>query len=179
MKLRLSDVPAEGRLYTGEEPPVILGLESQEDIRVLSGTRYELRAYNVPGALYVKGSIEVDAELICSRCGQKFTTTVRDTQMECARELTLGDAPTLVPDPVDPAVIVPELADSEDRSDPECVDLTGDIREAMILALPLYPVCQPECRGLCPKCGTDLNKASCRCCTESDGRWGMLDTLHL
>ena len=39
----------------------------------------------------------------------------------------------------------------------DTVDLTGPIRDEVALAIPVRPVCRPDCRGLCPTCGTDLN----------------------
>jgi uncharacterized protein len=55
----------------------------------------------------------------------------------------------------------------------------GDaVREELILALDPFHVCDPSCRGLCPRCGTNLNQQSCGCVTEeSDPRWDVLRTL--
>jgi uncharacterized metal-binding protein YceD (DUF177 family) len=61
----------------------------------------------------------------------------------------------------------------------ESVDLTEDIRESMILAFPHYPVCNPECKGLCPQCGVNLNNAPCSCQPPADDRWAGLDGLNL
>jgi uncharacterized protein len=43
------------------------------------------------------------------------------------------------------------------------LDLREDAREALLLELPITPRCREECRGLCPKCGTDLNPGPCAC----------------
>jgi uncharacterized protein len=52
------------------------------------------------------------------------------------------------------------------------------VREAIILSLPLKPLCSEECKGLCPICGTDLNKSHCHCVIEkTDPRWDMLKGL--
>ncbi|MGH9405027.1 MAG: YceD family protein [Terriglobia bacterium] len=45
----------------------------------------------------------------------------------------------------------------------EGVNLTEVVKEQIILALPMKVVCNPDCRGLCPVCGANLNTASCRC----------------
>jgi uncharacterized protein len=43
------------------------------------------------------------------------------------------------------------------------------------LSLPSSPVCRPDCKGLCPHCGQDLNEGSCDCHTEAvDPRWAAL-----
>jgi uncharacterized protein len=43
------------------------------------------------------------------------------------------------------------------------IDLSPDIREEIILDYPLKPLCNPDCKGLCPKCGKDLNEGECNC----------------
>lgn len=43
------------------------------------------------------------------------------------------------------------------------IDLNPDIREEIILDYPIKPLCSIECKGLCPKCGSDLNKGPCGC----------------
>ena len=43
----------------------------------------------------------------------------------------------------------------------DVLDITEDIRQEVLLAYPMVPVCQPECRGLCKICGQNLNTASC------------------
>lgn len=58
------------------------------------------------------------------------------------------------------------------------LDLGQAVREEVILAMNPYVVCTPECRGLCPKCGTDLNEGSCDCTEEEvDPRWAALREL--
>jgi uncharacterized protein len=56
------------------------------------------------------------------------------------------------------------------------IDLWPDLREAMMLALPMKPLCAEDCRGICPTCGKDLNIGKCRCGKGSmDPRWeGLL-----
>ena len=56
----------------------------------------------------------------------------------------------------------------------------GDlVREAVILALPLKPLCSGDCKGLCPVCGADLNRSQCDCVREKTdwctGRFRLLD----
>jgi uncharacterized protein len=59
------------------------------------------------------------------------------------------------------------------------VDVTADIHDALILALPMKILCREECRGLCPKCGADLNYEDCQCSKEIiDPRWSSLEALR-
>ena len=51
-------------------------------------------------------------------------------------------------------------------------------REALILALPLKPLCREQCRGLCPHCGTNRNDSECNCSVAiPDPRWDALKQL--
>jgi uncharacterized protein len=50
--------------------------------------------------------------------------------------------------------------------------------EQIQLNVPMKPLCQPECRGLCPVCGTDWNEGACSCAgSEPDARWAALAAL--
>ena len=62
----------------------------------------------------------------------------------------------------------------------EEIDLDPLIREALLLALPLAPLCEAACQGICPTCGADLNEGPCGCPPAGrDPRWAALDDLHL
>jgi uncharacterized protein len=43
------------------------------------------------------------------------------------------------------------------------LDLSNDIREEIVLDYPIKPLCGVQCKGLCPKCGENLNQATCKC----------------
>jgi uncharacterized protein len=58
------------------------------------------------------------------------------------------------------------------------IDLGHLMREQMYLALPMKPLCRPDCRGLCPTCGANLNQAQCACKNEwEDPRLAVLKKL--
>ncbi len=80
---------------------------------------------------------------------------------------------------------VRELFESEPRPGesyplgPEQLDLEPMVREAVLLELPLVPLCQDDCAGLCPKCGARLAAGPCSCPSEiRDPRWAALDALR-
>ena len=57
----------------------------------------------------------------------------------------------------------------------ESIDVDALVREQIQLALPIRNLCDEACKGLCPVCGADLNKAPCLCHPESrDPRWDAL-----
>jgi uncharacterized protein len=57
------------------------------------------------------------------------------------------------------------------------VDLTPLLREELILATPLAPLCRPDCAGLCPVCGEDLNLRPHAHDEAVDQRWSALREL--
>jgi uncharacterized protein len=59
------------------------------------------------------------------------------------------------------------------------IDLEPMLRDAIMLALPLNPLCHPDCKGLCARCGKDLNEGACGCTDDdSDPRWAALSELR-
>ncbi|MBI4417285.1 MAG: DUF177 domain-containing protein [Ignavibacteriales bacterium] len=59
--------------------------------------------------------------------------------------------------------------------DSNMIDLGEDVRQFLILSLPLKMLCREDCAGLCPVCGTNRNKSSCSCAMdEGDPRWAAL-----
>lgn len=60
------------------------------------------------------------------------------------------------------------------------IDLRPAVREELILAVPEWVACREDCRGLCPRCGADLNAGPCGCPPEEavDPRWAALKALQ-
>ncbi len=62
----------------------------------------------------------------------------------------------------------------------DTIDLEPVAREAVLLGLPLAPLCRGDCAGLCPRCGADRNDSPCDCTSDlPDPRWSALDDLRL
>ena len=140
----------DGEEFSGVLDDSIYALDD-EYLSPFAGLRYDLFVQRLGGELLVRGSLEQDFTAACSRCGADFDFTVK------------------VPD-----FVVSVEVDEKD----EFTDLTNDLRESIILALPTYPVCREDCRGICPTCGKNLNEGSCSCVREErDGRWAVLDSL--
>jgi uncharacterized protein len=122
---------------------------------------------------------DVDAELTLEALPDAMVAvgTVRaDWTGECRR--CLGPATGII------TAVVRELfevgSDEEEtyRLDRDEVDVTPLVRDAVLLELPLAPLCREACRGLCPVCGANLNDADCGCeRTDRDPRWAALDQL--
>jgi uncharacterized protein len=119
------------------------------------------------------------AQLICRG---KMKTSVR---LECSRCLLRYDQPLVsnLDFVIDFGESPQEFKSEEDNyfvADPSSGFFQIDdlIRETILLALPLKPLCSEDCKGLCPICGTDLNKSQCNCVKkETDPRWEKLKGL--
>ena len=57
------------------------------------------------------------------------------------------------------------------------LDVTKAVCDEIVLSLPLSFLCKEDCKGLCHKCGTDLNKQTCSCDTTPDNAFSVLKNL--
>ena len=153
MNIETGQVRQRPRRFTGEEPAAILELPQETQFQVISDVRYALTAQRFVADLLVRGVLEVDVRGRCARCGEYCNQTIRDGAFACSFPLSAAN---------------------------ELIDLTADIREAILLALPMNYVCSAACRGLCVQCGANLNKAPCACGRPRQATpWGMLDQVQI
>lgn len=62
--------------------------------------------------------------------------------------------------------------------DADKIDIKSDVREFALLSIPMKKLCKEDCKGLCYKCGKNLNIEQCSCSTEEiDSRWKPLMNL--
>jgi uncharacterized protein len=104
------------------------------------------------------------------------------TQHECGRCL----APVESSVEADVHVLFAEPGELDDDPDvypleggqANVIDLRQAVREQWLLEVPTFSVCRPDCKGLCPKCGSDLNAGACGCAPETDARWESLRKIR-
>jgi uncharacterized protein len=58
------------------------------------------------------------------------------------------------------------------------LDMRPAVREQWLLVVPTFAECREDCKGLCPRCGADLNAGPCECPPEVDSRWAALRTAR-
>jgi len=117
----------------------------------------------------IEGDISASIWLQCSRCLEMFLTSVKlDVSLTYLPVESLTDEVHEIKN--DEA----ELGFYKNNE----LDITSIVQEQIILNLPMKPLCDPDCKGLCPKCGANLNIESCRCIKEEvDPRWSALKKL--
>ncbi len=146
-----SELPVEGDLALG------LG-DGRPDHATVRGN---LLVDNVESRFLLNGTLQAQGRAECSRCLAAF-----DLRWDVPVEITvLRDVAT---DEGEGDSLVIRQRKGE-------VDLTEAVRESVVLALPLAPLCREDCRGLCPRCGIDRNTGTCDCAEEDiDPRWAGL-----
>jgi uncharacterized protein len=158
MRLDLDRTPA-GHSSLSVDGELELGLGDAGPDRVR--LRGDLRVDNLEGRFVVRGALQAAGEVACHRC---------------AREFALGfDVP------VELVVLRDAGEETEDSDTPVLhqrdgvLDLTETLHEATVLAVPQVQLCREDCRGLCVRCGQDLNEGQCDCeDDEVDPRWDGL-----
>lgn len=117
-------------------------------------------------------TLEVRANLRekCARCLKEIS---------CPVEIRLEEEYIPVADPV-----TGERIDLDEESEDIfrigrdfVLDLHEGLRQYTLMSEPVKPLCRPDCAGLCPNCGADLNAGPCRCTTAVDERWQKLAGL--
>jgi uncharacterized protein len=122
MIINVARIPESGLKIHDEEPGEILGLGEADEFRAAGPIVCDLYAQVVDQMLIVRGTLTAPIEAHCARCTQKFSTTVTDSGF-------LRDFPGI--------------------QGTEEVDITADLREAILLELPHFPLCDEGCKGLC------------------------------
>jgi len=138
-----------------------------EEIDFASEVKMKFSVLKVGNSLNCQGEIKARLNMECSRCLTKFVQPVT-SRIEFILEMD------------DEKIGIDTQDDDYQFISKETIsyDLNTRVREAMILTLPIKPLCQEDCKGLCQFCGTNLNEKTCSCSQEMvDPRWNKLKEL--
>jgi uncharacterized protein len=168
LKVDLGRVDREGSVLVEAQVPADDGMWQDSGIEWDGPVDVRLRAaYAGSGEVVVRGMVSGGLRQECRRC-------LAPVAGKFAEDVTLvftADATEEDPDGGQAFVFDPSSRD---------LDLSDALREEVILAMNpyMYVVCDPECRGLCPRCGANLNEEACGCTVEEvDPRWEALRAL--
>jgi uncharacterized protein len=151
----------QARLGTSLALNVDVGPQRLTDLEVdyLRGT---VQAIRVQGGLLVQGTVESQVRLECVRCLEPFALPISSELEETYRLSEAGSKP----------------GESYVVGDDGWLDLSPVLREQAWVDIPMKPLCRPDCKGLCPQCGANLNHESCECDdTRVDPRLAILRDL--
>ncbi|MBI2822122.1 MAG: DUF177 domain-containing protein [Acidobacteria bacterium] len=119
----------------------------------------------------IQGDLSTQLDLVCGRCLKSFQRQIHksfDLTYVPNEAMHFGEEVALSYGELDVGLF------SSSR-----IDLNAVIIEQIVLEIPMKPLCSPECRGLCDRCGADLNLGSCDCGTQpGDPRWAALSQLR-
>lgn len=151
------------------EVPFTLEALDREPLVSITPARIEGEVARAEGGYALSARAAWGGELECSRClapypfahDEEFLLLLRRRVPIAGEEVSLDreDLDTYFYD--DPVVPVAPI-----------------MEERIQMAVPMKPLCGDDCRGLCPRCGTDRNLSECNCVTEfADPRWNALKVL--
>lgn len=166
--ISMADIPAEGREFLFSEQE--LWLEPCKDYHIEAKTKTPVEGRLTvlpqgPKSCLVRGQLEGQITLPCDRCNADSVVTISEH-----------------------FDVYEEVGDTDEADEPRLFEEDGQVKldagailwEQFLLALPAKPLCRENCKGLCPKCGADLNKGDCGCETQSaDPRLAVLRGLKI
>ncbi len=146
-----ADIPPDDTFWTGLE------------LRPAAPLEVRLEAQQAGPDVVVRGRVAGEFRLECRRCLEPVVAGVDE---EVGLLYKAGEVDADEPEDVLP---LPDEA---------TLDVVPAVRELLLVAVPSYVICRKDCRGLCPRCGTNLNEGTCGCTSdEVEERWAPLRQL--
>jgi uncharacterized protein len=163
MKIQVGGLSEGLHSYDFTVTPVELGIPQEFDAPIAVEATLE----KTTGELLLRARIVARATWECDRCVTPFTKSIEGRyQMYYVWDGT--DTGRF--DPAELQTIPPGS---------NTIDISDDVRQTLLLSVPLKRVCREECKGLCPQCGKNLNEGPCGCTgLEPDSRWDKLKELQ-
>ena len=128
-----------------------------DEYRFAEPLRWQADITNTGGALLVTGTVEGRAATACARCLEEAAF---DVVGEIEGYFLISGAEAELDDiEEDEFDVLPES---------EVLDMAPLIEAALVLEMPLVPLCDEECKGLCPRCGQNRNEGECACEAPED-----------
>ncbi len=142
-----------------------------EDVALTGPAGFEGEAVRVAGQVHIRGRLKADALFDCTRCvepvAKRLDIPFDAAFVEAAQE------------PRGTEIEVPAEALDESIVEDGKINIADVVREQILLAVPEQVFCRDDCKGLCPKCGANLNLIDCKCRDdEIDPRWAALRNLN-
>lgn len=150
MRIDLRNIPSEGLRIDTREPVSILDVKD-EGAEFNTPIDVSILVNRTSNTLLINGEVKTTVGLTCSKCLRKFVQLLKNNNFSLTCDIT-------------------------GQTD---VDITPNIREEILILLPVKPLCTRKCKGFCPQCGQDLNEKQCSCTAKGDVRWDKLGRINL
>jgi uncharacterized protein len=151
IKFSVSRVEKEAVFLEGNEPPSFWALPENDTYTPVTPVSYELTVKSAAGSIIVTGQVSGSVSATCGRCLAPLEMEISNSSIELYYAKN-------------------EITDEE-------LDITDDIRDELLIELPMNPLCDEDCKGLCPICGINRNKKECHCTRQGNLAWGALDSI--
>jgi uncharacterized protein len=164
LRINISGLSEGPHSYNLSSPASDLGLDERFDGTVDVSVDLE----KTHREILLKAHARCEGVFTCDRCLDVFRRPM-EVEYELIYLLT----------PQEPARKSEEQVEVQVLShDTNIIDIGEDARQFLLLQLPIKMLCKDDCAGLCPSCGTNLNRGACDCSvTEADPRWNALKNL--
>jgi uncharacterized protein len=175
VKLRIEDITAQTREAAFSNPAADINRLLQQgpvhEYTVEDSLSVAVHYSRSGMDLVFEGNLSATLRAVCARCTEGFP-------VETERQFRFVLVPRAVGDMAESDLHADDLEFSEYQGDQ--VDLSPFIREQLLLALPTRPICRDDCRGLCPRCGANLNDEGCACpASTPDPRFAILNSVKV
>ncbi len=170
MQINPAELPAGGERFHGTLSVDFEGVSGATEVRAPCPVSFDIRAERAGGRVLVSGSVAADLQVDCVRCLALFPYAVeREFEVSYLRAGSDkgGDEAELDENDLD-----------LDYYGDEGIDLQQLLGEQLLLSLPMKPLCQTACEGLCSQCGINLNNEACDCKPEVDPRLASLGAIR-
>lgn len=134
MKIKVKGIPKEGLKIAKSLEPAELGL-TEDDVNCLTPLEIHATVERIQNAVSAQVQVNFQFASSCSRC-------LEDVEKEISQDLKF---------------------DYEVDETTEYIDLGDDIRQEIIVGLPVKVLCSDDCKGICLHCGANLNEEECDC----------------
>ena len=183
-RVSINDLPPDGKQFDLDDQDIWRTplQEFEMDCRISAPLMAHISVLPAEGGCLVRGELHGQVILPCNRCAEDAVADIR-SDFEEFEELPDEDAPAA--ENARNGNATPNLALEAgsrivyERNAP-MLDLAAVCWEEFMLALPVNPLCKPDCKGLCAQCGANLNSGDCACIPdEGDPRRAVLRGLTL
>lgn len=166
MKIEIRQIKPDGSEFHFSESTEELEI-SVEGVKFPSPIEVDVTATLTGDEIIFQGEAYTEVEIECSRCLEIFDLLV-ETRLQFVVQML--DTPQELSSDNEDFEVIPK--------NQMMLDISQRVREGILLALPLKPLCSEDCKGLCPMCGINLNESECDCLPDkTDERWDALKKL--